>query len=71
MGRAKPRRVQRNAGAFMGPDVLIPAPMRTLSDENQDAPTEPEEDSSRVPDPEPPGLVRRVMDRLARLPASR
>ena len=51
----------------MGPDVLIAAPMRTLSDEYHDAPTEPEEDSSRMPDPEPPGLVRRVMSRLSRL----
>jgi len=55
----------------MGPDVLIPAPMRTLSDEYHDAPTEPDEDSSRVFDPEPPGLVRRVIDKLARPPASR
>jgi hypothetical protein len=71
MGRPKPRGVRRNAGAFMGPDMLIPAPMRTLSDEYHDAPTVPEEDSSRVPDPEPPGVVRRVMDKLARLPGSR
>jgi hypothetical protein len=25
---------QRNAGAFLGPDVLIPVPMRTLDDES-------------------------------------
>jgi hypothetical protein len=45
--------------------------MPTLSDDYHDAPTEPEEDSSRVPDPEPPGVVRRVMDKLARLLESR
>ena len=71
MAKPTPRRVQRNAGAFLGPDVLIPAPIGTLSDEYHDAPTEPEEDSSRVPDPEPPGLVRRIIDKLVRRPADR
>lgn len=71
MGRPKSRRGERNAGAFMGPDVLIPVPMRTLSDDYHDAPTEPEEDSSRVPEPEPPSLVRRVVGRLSRRLESR
>jgi hypothetical protein len=71
MARQNPRRAQRSAGAFMGPDVLIPAPMRTLSDDYHDAPTEPEEDSSRVPDPESPGFVRRLIDKIARLPGKR
>ncbi|MFI5261002.1 MAG: hypothetical protein ACHQZR_00440 [Candidatus Limnocylindrales bacterium] len=55
-----------NAGAFLsdgrGP---IGIPMRTLTDEYHDEPTEPE-DAERIPDPEPPGLIRRVLDRLSR-----
>ncbi len=65
MSRPKPRRAERNAGAFLGPDILVPAPMRTLSDDYHDEPTEPE-DSDRVPELEPPGLLRRVLDRLVR-----
>lgn len=44
--------------------MLVPVPMRTLSDDMRDEPTEPEED--REPEPEPPGLIRRVVERLAR-----
>jgi hypothetical protein len=66
MSRARPRRGRRNAGAFLGPDMLVPVTMRTLSDDYRDDPTEPES----VPEtpPEPPGLLRRVIDRLARRP---
>jgi hypothetical protein len=42
---------------------MIPIPMSTLSDEYHDEPTEPE-DSDRVPEPEPPGLFRRLVDRI-------
>lgn len=67
MSRSKPRRAERNAGAFPSPDGIgmIPVPMRTLSDEYTDAPSEPE-DSDREPEPEPSGLVRRIIDRLDR-----
>ncbi len=57
-----PKEPQRNAGAFMGPDLLVGVPMRTLSDEYHDAPVEPEDD--RVPEPEPPGALRRLADAL-------
>ena len=70
MSRPRPRRPVRNAGAFLGPDVLIPVPMSTLSDEYQDEPAEPE-DSDREPEPEPRGRVRRVLDRLAGQPDGR
>ena len=60
------RRAERNAGAFLGPDILIAAPSMTLSDEYHDVPAEPEED--HVPVPEPPSLVRRVLARLTRRP---
>jgi len=59
MNRSKPGRAERNAGAFLGHDLLVPAPIRTLSDDYSDEPTEPE-DSDRVPEPEPPGVVRRL-----------
>ena len=68
MSRTKAKHAQRNSGAFLGPDLTVPVPMRTLSDEYHDAPTEPEDD--RVPEPEPPGLIRRVVDRLTGQPAS-
>lgn len=64
MGRPKPRRAERNAGAFLGPDILVPASMRTLCDEYRDERAEPGEE--REPGPEPPGLVRRVIERLTR-----
>lgn len=63
MARPRPRRAERNAGAFLGPDILVPASMRTLCDEYRDERTEPEEE--REPEPEPPSLVRRVIEQLA------
>jgi len=66
MSRPKPRRAERNAGAFLGPDILVPASLRTLSDEYRDEPTYPEDEHE--PEPERPGLFRRVIDRLARRP---
>jgi hypothetical protein len=65
MTEAKHRQAQRNAGAFLGPDVLVPAPMRTLSDDYHDEPAEPEE-SDREPVPEPPGKLRRLFAWLSR-----
>jgi len=67
MSRSKPRQAERNAGAFTSPDGIgmIPVPMRTLSDDYHDEPVEPEDD--HVPVPEPPGLVRRIVDRLEHL----
>ena len=66
MSRPKPRQSEKNSGAFLGPDMLIPVTMRTLSDEYHDESTEPEDD--HVPEPEPPGLIRRVVDRLKERP---
>ncbi len=62
MSRPQPKRAEHNSGAFLGPDMLVPVPMRTLSDDYHDESTEPEDD--RVPDPEPPGLIRRMVERL-------
>jgi hypothetical protein len=70
MSRPKPRKAERNAGAFLGPDMLVPAPIRTLSDDYRDEPTEPED-----PDPEPepglPGVIHRALDQLTRRPKPR
>jgi len=65
MSRPKQGQGERNAGAFLGPDVLVPAPLRTLEDDYHDEPAEPE-DSDREPEPEPRGLISRVLDRLTR-----
>jgi hypothetical protein len=40
--------------------------MHTLADDYRDQPTYPEDE--REPEPEPPGLLRRVIDRLRRRP---
>jgi len=59
------RRAVRSAGAFLSPFGAFVTPNRTLSDEYHDEPSEPE-DASLAPEPEPPGLVRRLLDRLTR-----
>lgn len=65
------KRPQRNAGAFIDPQGTgggaIPIPMSTLSDEYHDEPTEPE-DSDRVPEPQAPSLIRRIVEQLFRRP---
>ena len=69
MPEPQPKRAIHNAGAFANPSGVgggIPVPMRTLSDDYHDEPTEPE-DSDRVPEAEPPTLIERLVDRLARL----
>jgi hypothetical protein len=65
MSRPEQGHRERNAGAFLGPDVLVPAPLRTLEDDYHDEPTEPE-DSDGEPEPESPGVIRRLLDRLIR-----
>ncbi|MEW5989749.1 MAG: hypothetical protein AB1736_00190 [Chloroflexota bacterium] len=58
----KRRRAVRNAGAFLAPDGTIGVPMRTLSDDYEDRPVDPEDD--RVPEPDPPGAIRRNVNRI-------
>ena len=70
MGRPKAKRAQRSAGAFLGPDLLVPVPMRTLSDEYHDAPAEPE-DSDREPEPEPRSRARGLIEGIRRRLRSR
>lgn len=65
MSRSKPKTPERSAGAFLGPDLLVAAPIRTLDNEYHDVPAEPV-DSDRVPDPEPPNLIKRLVEGLKR-----
>jgi hypothetical protein len=63
MPEPEPKKAEHNAGAFANPSGIgggIPVPMSTLSDEYHDEPAEPE-DSDRIPEPEPPGFIRRVV----------
>jgi hypothetical protein len=64
MGSPGRKRGERNAGAFMGSDGfgMIAVPTGTLSDEYHDEPAEPE-DSDRVPEPEPPSPIKRIVKR--------
>jgi len=65
-----PKQAEHNAGAFYGTGGMgggkIPVPMRTLSDEYRDEPVDPPDD--RVPVPEPPSVIRRLIDRLTGRP---
>lgn len=65
MSKPQRRQAERNAGVFLGPAPLPPivVPMRTRSDEYRDEPVEPE-DSDRVPAPEPPGRLQRLIRRI-------
>jgi hypothetical protein len=67
MTSPNPKRPEPNAGAFLGPDILAPIPMRTLSDDYRDVPADPPEE--RVPSPEPRGLIARIIERLKGGPA--
>ena len=67
-----PKHAEKNAGAFYGTGGMgggmIPVPMQTLSDEYHDEPVDPPDD--RVPVPEPPSPIQRIIDRLTRRPTS-
>jgi hypothetical protein len=65
MSRPQRREAERSAGAFLAPGPMPPVvvPMRTLSDEYSDEPVEPE-DSDRVPAPEPPNRLQRLIRRI-------
>ena len=65
MSRHEPPDGRPKTKAFLGPDILAPVPLRTLSDDWHDQATDPPEE--RPPEREPPNLVRRVIDRLSQL----
>jgi hypothetical protein len=57
------RRSEPNAGAFMGPDVMIPAPMGKLGD----SPPRPEPANDDDLPPRRAGVVERFADRVRRV----
>lgn len=63
MSEHRRREAEPNAGAFLGPDMLIPVPMGSTG-RGRVEPLEPEDD--RVPEPSPPGVLRRFRERLMR-----
>lgn len=65
MSRKRHRGPERNAGAFLAPDMLLPVPMSTLEDEIPNKERELDFDDAPEP-PEPPGLVQRLLHRLQR-----
>ncbi len=65
MHQPKPQRPERNAGSFLGPDMTVPAPMRTRSDDYRDTPTEPV-DPIACRSPSQPSRVRRLLERPVR-----
>jgi len=66
MARNERPRAERNAGAFMGPDIMVPVPMGTLGDEQSNPDRDLEDDR---PPPKPRrGWLRRVVDGLTMRP---
>jgi hypothetical protein len=61
MSQHRRRQAESNAGAFLGPDILVPVPMGSAG-VRRDGPDEPEDD--RVPEPPSPGVLRRFRERL-------
>ncbi|HKG57575.1 MAG TPA: hypothetical protein VKA85_10030 [Candidatus Limnocylindrales bacterium] len=56
------RRGEPNAGAFMGPDVMIPTPMGALGA----SPAHSEPGSDDEPPPRRKGATERILDRFRR-----
>lgn len=56
------RRPERNAGAFLGPDILLPVSTRPLGSELP--PRELETDDVPLASPPRPGLLARLLRRL-------
>ncbi len=58
------RRVTKDTGAVLGPAAMIHVPVHTRSDDTAYRPIDAEDE--RVPESEPPSIVRRLLDRLVR-----
>ena len=67
MARNERPRAERNAGAFMGPDIMVPVPMGTLGEEpvNSDRDLD---DDDRPPSKPRRGWLRRIIDGLTMRP---
>jgi hypothetical protein len=65
MARTERPRGERNAGAFMGPDIMVPVPMGTLGDEPL---PDRDSDDDRPPPKPRRGWLRRIADALTMRP---
>ena len=69
MARNERPRAERNAGAFMGPDIMVPVPMGTLGDEQPNPDRDLDLDLDDRPPPKPRrGWLRRIIDGLTMRP---
>jgi hypothetical protein len=66
MARSERPLPERNAGAFMGPDIMVPVPMGTLGDEPLPADQDVDDDRPRAKPRS--GWLRRLVDRLTMRP---
>jgi hypothetical protein len=64
MARSERPKSERNAGAFMGPDIMVPLPMGTLGDE----PVNADRDDDRPRAQQRRGWLHRLVDRLTMRP---
>ena len=65
MARSERPLPERNAGAFMGPDIMVPVPMEPLGDE---PPAAGIEDDDRPRARPRRGWLQRIVDRLTMRP---
>jgi hypothetical protein len=61
MARSERPRAEPNAGAFMGPDIMVPVPMGTLGEEPV---TDDDLDDDAPEEPRRRGWLQRIVDRL-------
>jgi hypothetical protein len=67
MARSERPRAEPNAGAFMGPDIMVPVPMGTLGEE----PVTDDDPHDAPQEPRRRGWLERVLDRLTMRPRPR
>jgi hypothetical protein len=65
MARRERPRAKRNAGAFMGPDIMVPVPMEPLGSERGDSDRETDVETRARPRR---GWLQRLVDRLTMRP---
>jgi hypothetical protein len=66
MARSERPQAERNAGAFMGPDIMVPVPMEPLGTEHGDGDRENDEAEPRARPRR--GWLQRIVDRLTMRP---
>jgi len=66
MARNERPQAERNAGAFMGPDIMVPVPMEPLGTARADEDAETDGDEPRARPRR--GWLQRIVDRLTMRP---